>query len=43
VSLGSILNQIFRPIQRFQQSLKSVRVVAFALLLDGGVPEPANR
>jgi hypothetical protein len=39
----SILNQIFRPIQRFPQSLKSVRIIAFAFFLDGGVSEAAYR
>jgi hypothetical protein len=35
----SIPNQLFGPIQRFPQRLKSVRIVAFAFLLDGGVSE----
>jgi hypothetical protein len=39
----SILSQIFGPIQRFPQSLKSVRIIAFAFLLDGGVSEAAYR
>jgi hypothetical protein len=39
----STLNQIFRPIQRFPQILKSVRIIAFAFFLDGGVPEAAYR
>jgi hypothetical protein len=39
----SILNQIFRPIQRFPQSLKSVGIIAFAFFLDGGVSEAAYR
>jgi hypothetical protein len=33
VSLASILNQILRPIQRFPQCLKSVRIIAFAFFL----------
>ena len=37
------LNQIFRPIQRFPQSLKSVGIIAFAFFLDGGVSEAAHR
>jgi|ERR1700730_17525555 len=40
---GLILNQIFRPIQRFPQSLESVRIIAFAFFLDGGVSEAAYR
>jgi len=39
----SILTQIFGPIQRFPQRLKSVRIIAFAFLLDGGVSEAAYR
>jgi hypothetical protein len=39
----STLNQIFRPIQRFPQSLKSVRIIAFAFFLDGGVSEATYR
>ncbi len=39
----STLNQIFRPIQRFPQSLKSVRIIAFAFSLDGGVSEAVDR
>jgi hypothetical protein len=39
----STLNQVFRPIQRFPQSLKSVRIIAFAFFLDGGVSEAADR
>jgi hypothetical protein len=42
-SLVSILNQILRSIQRFPQCLKSVRIVAFAFLLGGGVPKSADR
>jgi hypothetical protein len=41
--IGSILNQIFRSIQRFPQSLKSVGIIAFALFFDGGVSEAAYR
>jgi hypothetical protein len=43
IRLGSILNQILGPIQRFPQCLKSVRIIAFAFFLDGGVPEAAHR
>ena len=39
----SILNQVFRPIQRFPQSLKSEGIIAFAFFLDGGVSEAAYR
>ncbi len=39
----SILNQLFGPIQRLPQSLKSGRIIAFAFLLDGGVSEAAYR
>jgi hypothetical protein len=38
----SILNQIFGPIQRFPQSLKSVRIIAFTFFFDGGVSEAAH-
>jgi hypothetical protein len=41
--MGSILNQILGPIQRFPQCLKSVRIVAFAFFLDSGVPKSAYR
>jgi hypothetical protein len=37
----SILNQIFRPIQRFPQSLKSVGIIGFAFFLDSGVSKAA--
>jgi hypothetical protein len=40
---GSILNQILRPIQRFPERLKSVRIIAFAFWFDGGVPKAADR
>jgi len=36
-----MLNQILRPIQRFPQCLKSVRIIAFAFFLDGGVSKAA--
>jgi hypothetical protein len=39
----SILNQILRPIQRFPQSLKSVRIVAFAFFLYRSIAEAAYR
>jgi hypothetical protein len=39
---GSILNQILRPIQRFPQCLKSVRIIASAFLPDGCVPKAAD-
>ena len=45
LSLGkaSIQNQILRPIKRFPISQKSVRIIAFAFFLDGGVPKAAYR
>jgi hypothetical protein len=41
--MGSILNQILRPIQRLPQTLKSVRVIAFAFWFDGRVAKSAER
>jgi hypothetical protein len=41
--IGSILNQILRPIHRFPERLKSVRIVAFAFCLYGSVPKVAYR
>jgi hypothetical protein len=41
--IGSILNQILRPIQRFPQCLKRVRIVAFAFFLNGSVSKSADR
>jgi hypothetical protein len=40
---NSILNQILRPVQRLPQCLKSVRIITFALFLDGGVPKATYR
>jgi hypothetical protein len=37
----SIPNQLFGPIQRFPQRLKSVRIVAFTFWFDAGVTKAA--
>jgi hypothetical protein len=39
----SILNEIFRSIQRFPQSLKSVGIIGFAFFFDSGVSKAAHR
>jgi hypothetical protein len=41
--IGSILNQIFRPIESFPKRLKCVRIIGFAFCLDGRVTKAAYR
>jgi hypothetical protein len=43
LTCDSILNQIFRPIQRLPQCLKGVRIIAFAFFLDGRIPKSEDR